>query len=254
MTLEPIGFVLSGGGVYPQEAPRQAVFADNEGVVELLPGCNYEQALKDLSGFERVWLIFLFHRNTGWKPMVQPPHGSSRKRGVFATRSPHRPNPIGISAVELIKIEGRKLFIRNFDLLDGTPILDIKPYIPAADAFPEAKAGWRDEMPQPGTEPDLSPAAEEAAAWIRANGGPDLKNIIHVQLGTREVDAAKQRITRLPDGSFIFAFRTWRVTFTPGNPLKILSIASGYTPEELAENPDPYGDKALHRRFRNSRP
>ena len=89
--LEPIGFVKSGGGNYPQEAPRQAVFARNSGVIELLPGHGYEQALEDLGGFERIWLIFLFDRNGGGcKPKVRPPDGSVHKRGVFATRSPHR--------------------------------------------------------------------------------------------------------------------------------------------------------------------
>ena len=168
--LEPIGFVKSGGGNYPQEAPRQAVFARNSGVIELLPGHGYEQALEDLGGFERIWLIFLFDRNGGgWKPKVRPPDGSVHKRGVFATRSPHRPNPLGISAVELDRIEGRKLFIRNFDLLDGTPILDIKPYIPAADAFPNARAGWRDENDQTCRPVAFSP--EAAADWVM---GPNL--------------------------------------------------------------------------------
>ena len=138
---EPIGFVKSGGGTYPQEAPRQAAFASNEGVIELLPGRNFEQALEDLAGFERIWLVFVFDRNRNWKPKVLPPDGSSRKRGVFATRSPHRPNPVGLPAVELLRIEGRSVHIRNFDLLDGTPILDIKPYIPEADAFPASRSG-----------------------------------------------------------------------------------------------------------------
>ena len=104
-----------------------------------------EEVLQDLAGFDRLWLIFAFHRSEGWKSLVKPPRGGP-KRGVLATRSPHRPNPIGLSAVELIKIEGRTLHLRGVDLLDGTPVLDIKPYVPYADAFPEAKAGWIDEL------------------------------------------------------------------------------------------------------------
>lgn len=103
------------------------------------------QVLQDLHGFERVWLIFVFHLSEGWKNMVKPPRGGPR-RGVLATRSPHRPNPIGLSTVELVSIEGRTLQLRGVDLLDGTPVLDIKPYVPYADAFPGARAGWIDTL------------------------------------------------------------------------------------------------------------
>lgn len=103
------------------------------------------QVLQDLDGFERVWLIFGFHLSEGWKNTVKPPRGGP-KRGVLATRSPHRPNAIGLSAVELLSIEGRTLQLRGVDLLDGTPVLDIKPYVPYADAFPDAHAGWIAEL------------------------------------------------------------------------------------------------------------
>ncbi|QXE89797.1 tRNA (N6-threonylcarbamoyladenosine(37)-N6)-methyltransferase TrmO [Geomonas subterranea] len=104
-----------------------------------------EKAIQDLGGFQRLWLIFAFHRSEGWKSNVKPPRGGP-KRGVLATRSPHRPNSIGLSAVELVRVEGKTLHLRGVDLLDGTPVLDIKPYVPYADAFPDSKAGWIDEM------------------------------------------------------------------------------------------------------------
>lgn len=104
-----------------------------------------EKAIQDLGGFQRLWLIFAFHLSEGWKCNVKPPRGGP-KRGVLATRSPHRPNSIGLSAVELVKVEGKTLHLRGVDLLDGTPILDIKPYVPYADSFPDSKAGWIDEM------------------------------------------------------------------------------------------------------------
>jgi len=104
-----------------------------------------EKTIQDLRGFDRVWLIFAFHLSEGWKSTVKPPRGGP-KRGVLATRSPHRPNSIGLSAVELVKIEGRTLHLRGVDLLNGTPVLDIKPYVPYADAFPDSKAGWIDEL------------------------------------------------------------------------------------------------------------
>jgi tRNA (adenine37-N6)-methyltransferase len=105
-----------------------------------------ETALRDLAGFERIWLIFAFHLSEGWAPLVQPPRGPKARRGVLATRSPHRPNAIGLSAVELVAIEGRTLRLRGVDLLDGTPVLDVKPYVPYADAFPGARAGWIDAL------------------------------------------------------------------------------------------------------------
>jgi tRNA (adenine37-N6)-methyltransferase len=103
------------------------------------------QAYRDLAGFERIWLIFTFHRSEGWKAEVRPPRGGG-KRSVLATRSPHRPNAIGLSAVELVAVEEGALRVRGIDLLDGTPILDIKPYVPYADAFPDSRAGWIDEL------------------------------------------------------------------------------------------------------------
>ena len=105
-----------------------------------------ETVLRDLDGFARIWLIFTFHLSEGWAPLVQPPRGPRGKRGVLATRSPHRPNAIGLSAVELVAVEGRTLRLRGVDLLDGTPVLDLKPYIPYADAFPGARAGWIDAV------------------------------------------------------------------------------------------------------------
>lgn len=102
-------------------------------------------AFRDLAGFERIWLVFVFHRSEGWKAEVRPPRGGG-KRSVLATRSPHRPNPIGLSTVELVAVEEHALRVRGLDLLDGTPILDIKPYVPYADAFPTARAGWIDAI------------------------------------------------------------------------------------------------------------
>ena len=241
--------ILRGGGEFPQQAPRQGVFARNEGFIELFPHCNYEQALEDLAGFERVWLLFVFDRNANWKPKVHPPYGIDRKVGVFASRSPYRPNPIGLSAVELVKIEGLKVFIRNFDLLEGTPILDIKPYIPEADAFPDSKAGWRDEVP-PVLELVITPEAEKKMKRLLELGGPDLADVARIQLTLQSGDPAHQRITGTPGGEQLLAYRTWRISFVrEAGKVTVLKIASGYTPQELKDLTDPYGDKALHRSF-----
>lgn len=149
--LRPLGFIRSP---YARrlDAPHQPTVVEGtetgapaDATLELLPEFP-ETMLRDLEGFERVWLIFHFHLSEGWAPTVQPPRGPRRKRGVLATRSPHRPNPLGLSCVELVAVEGRVLTLRGVDLLDGTPVLDLKPYVPYADAFPEARAGWIDEV------------------------------------------------------------------------------------------------------------
>jgi tRNA-Thr(GGU) m(6)t(6)A37 methyltransferase TsaA len=148
---QPIGFVRSPYG-RRIDAPHQPTVVEGtesgaaaEAVLELDPDLPADM-LQGLEGFDRLWILFVFHRSEGWAAMVQPPRGPRRKQGVLATRSPHRPNPLGLSAVEVVSIEGRCLRIRGVDLLDGTPVLDIKPYVPYADAFPDAKAGWIDEV------------------------------------------------------------------------------------------------------------
>jgi len=97
---------------------------------------------------ERLWVLSYLDRSGTWGALVRPPRGPRVRRGLFATRSPDRPNPIGLSAVQLVRVEGLVLHVRGVDLLDGTPILDIKPYIPYADAFPASRAGWIDEIPR----------------------------------------------------------------------------------------------------------
>ncbi len=146
--LAPIGWVrspyLRRFGT-PQQA--SAVDSDLEAVLELDPTRIPLVALGDLAGIERIWILSWLDRGDGWAPEVRPPRGDRTRRGVFATRSPDRPNPIGLSAVTLVRVEGNHLHVRGIDLLDGTPILDIKPYIPYADAFPHSKAGWIDAIP-----------------------------------------------------------------------------------------------------------
>lgn len=147
---KPIGYARSP---YTQriDAPHQStVVAGTETAVAAEATIEFAEgfpsaAFSDLAGFERIWLIFQFDRSEGWKAQVRPPRGGG-KRSVLATRSPHRPNAIGLSAVELVSVDERGLRVRGMDLLDGTPILDIKPYVPYADAFPGSRAGWIDEL------------------------------------------------------------------------------------------------------------
>jgi tRNA-Thr(GGU) m(6)t(6)A37 methyltransferase TsaA len=145
--LTPIGWVRSP---YQRRfgTPQQAsaVDSDREAVLELDPAQIPPEALSDLVGIERIWVMSFLHRSGTWGPSVRPPRGPRVKRSLFATRSPDRPNPLGLSAVELVRVEGVNLHVRGVDLLDGTPILDIKPYVPYADAFPTSRAGWIDEL------------------------------------------------------------------------------------------------------------
>jgi tRNA-Thr(GGU) m(6)t(6)A37 methyltransferase TsaA len=131
------------------DTPRQPGVgeAPADGWIELRRGL--QNTVRDLKGFDYCWVLFWFNYSRGWKDTVVPPR-DGQHRGLFATRSPHRPNPIGLSCVRLLNVQGRKLLIRDHDLLHGTPVLDIKPYIPQYDARPDAKAGWVDELTEPG--------------------------------------------------------------------------------------------------------
>jgi len=134
--------------------PRQSgLVTGAEGVLKLRDEPFLKQALREIEGFSHLWIVFVFHRHDakGWKPSIRPPRlGGARKVGVLASRSPHRPNPIGLSVVELARVDwdapgGVEVHVRGVDILDGTPVLDIKPYLPYADSVPSARAGWAEE-------------------------------------------------------------------------------------------------------------
>ncbi len=122
--------------------------------LELSGDCNREEILRGLEDFSHLWLTFVFHKvaNQGWKPTVRPPRlGGNQRLGVFATRSPFRPNPVGLSVVKLERILKTEkqwaLELSGIDLVDGTPILDIKPYIPYADSIADAKGSFAEQAP-----------------------------------------------------------------------------------------------------------
>jgi tRNA-Thr(GGU) m(6)t(6)A37 methyltransferase TsaA len=128
--------------------PRQpGLAAAARGVVALNDDPDLRTALRSLDQFTHLWIVFVFHEHGGrnWKPSIRPPRlGGSEKVGVLASRSPHRPNPIGLSAVaiERIDFERGEIHVSGVDLIDGTPVLDIKPYIPYADSITDAGSGW----------------------------------------------------------------------------------------------------------------
>lgn len=148
--LEPIGFIET---CFKERfgTPRQpSLVPSSWGMLRLRPELNLNAALEGLEGFSHIWLIFLFHQNTnkGVNAKVHPPRLEGKSTGLFATRTPHRPNPIGLSAVKLDRIEDGVLYLSGVDLLDGTPILDIKPYLPSSDLIPNATAGWTGSRPE----------------------------------------------------------------------------------------------------------
>jgi tRNA-Thr(GGU) m(6)t(6)A37 methyltransferase TsaA len=269
LVLRPIGFIRTPFRERV-EAPRQPRAATGvPGTIELLPGQGFEDALADLEGWQYIWVVFWFDRNQGWRPKVLPPR-STRRRGVFSTRTPHRPNPIGLSVLGLERVEGRVLHVRDVDLLDGTPVLDIKPYVPWTDAIPEARAGWlHDEHPGPtslpraeGTSADdadrpvdplghwevsFAPSAAEQLVFLR-EAGVDLEPRTRQVLALGPHPHAYRRI-RLDGDTGTLSVKDWRVRFrvtTPARRIEVFAVTTGYRPGQLV---DEAPERAVHRAF-----
>jgi len=230
-------------------APRQA---GSDGSVrariELHRGRGFEHALEGLGSWEYAWVLFVFHRNVederGWKAKVRPPR-SPTKCGVFATRSPHRPNPIGLSAVKVERVEGCVVHVRDVDLLDGTPVLDLKPYVPYADAHPEAGAGWLQALdPLPPWQVTVSAEASAQLEWLRERG-IDLLGALQRTLAAGPHPHPYRRIR--PHGSGMrLALKDWRFDFEVADRRLIVHrLSTGYRPAQLASDPG----LAIHREF-----
>lgn len=233
LVLKPIGFIRTGMS-NKFDAPHQPDSSRSmTAVIELKPNLDLHKALEDLEGFDRIWLIFWFHRNLTWKPKVLPPRGASKKRGVFATRSPHRPNPIGLSAVPLLGIDGRTITVGSCDLVDGTPILDIKPYIPAVDSFPDAQIGWLRTVEESFAEPPAYKVknagdAKKQIDWLLTRG----INFIDRATELLERDPSPNRTRRIkkiaPD-LYRMGCAEWRLFFTvTGRMVELKYVQPGY--------------------------
>ena len=255
MNVEPIGF-FHCSKINPYDAARQSTVDQNseDGHIKLLPGQNFEQALDQLEKFSHIWLIYNFHLNDNWKPKVNPPRGSKNKVGVFATRSPHRPNSIGISCVQLVKVEGLNVYVKGFDLLDETPILDIKPYLAYADSHPHANMGW---IQSDSYSISWSEKAKLQIEFLRSNGVNEIFGFVTNQLSEDPANAKKKRVSEIDSlgglPSYILAYRTWRIYFHIEDSSCIVNeIKSGYSDSDLQVNDDPYADKKIHQLFRAS--
>ena len=250
--IKPIGFFRSPFKNF-LEAPRQPTHEVPDSYIQLLSQNQFEQALKDLDGFDRIWVIFPFHLKNQWRPLVMPPRGSKEKRGVFATRSPLRPNHLGLSCLQLIRIDGLKIFVKGSDLLDGTPIFDIKPYLPYTDSFPNSKTGWLEGIEDERFQVRWDSKTQAARDFLTKQG-LHLEPMIENQLEFDPTNAEKKRVrpTECED-EWIFAYRTWRIFFKLDafeKKISCLKITSGYSDDELESEIDTYKDKKLHQEFK----
>ena len=187
--LDPIGILTT---CYKEKfgIPRQPnLVRAARATLAFYPEYAREEAVRELERFSHVWLIFLFHKNMGkasWSPMVRPPRlGGNKKVGVFASRSPFRPNPVGLSCVALDRVEmtgtGPVLHLSGVDILDQTPVLDIKPYLPYSDILPSARDGFADGPPPVRLRVEFS---DRARTQIREREAahPDLEAVIRGML------------------------------------------------------------------------
>lgn len=245
LTLTPIGVVHSPF-TRRREAPRQsALCTDVHGTIELYPGHHFGEALIDIDTWSHIWVLFWFHVNPNWRPMVQPPRGMKR-RGVFATRSPHRPNPLGLSLVKLEKRKGLVLEVSALDILDGTPVLDLKPYVPYTDCVPEANGGWPELADSPTFHVAFTPTAQAQLEFL-GSLGKELEHELKRVLAAGPKQPQYRRIRRLEDG-FLIAIRDWRISFrATHDEVTVTHLTSGYSPQHLAE--DPSSELDVHREF-----
>jgi len=257
LTITPIGTLHTP---FPDRAsaPRQpAVARGVRGTLELFPDGRHEHALSDIESFPYIWVLFWFHLNEGWKGKVLPPRSRAR-RGVFATRSPYRPNPIGLSVLRLERVEGLVLHVLDVDMIDGTPVLDIKPYLPYTDAVSAAGHGWLDEAadgshpessgdPKPRYEIEFEPLATEQLDYLAREHSIDLTTRVRGVLSIGPSPHPYRRI-RKTDGGYQLAVREWRVAFrVEGSVVLVERVHTGYRASALFGSNDPALD--VHRAY-----
>jgi len=195
--------------------PRQSMMvSEARGILKLYPDPGYRAALNHLEEFSHLWIIFSFHKHLkkGWRPTIRPPRIDTYPRvGVFASRSPHRPNAIGLSAVKLERIDldakgGIEIHLSGVDILDGTPVLDIKPYLPFADRIMEANGGWADDKIKR-YPVEFSPRSLEI---IQEDANPRLKALVSEMLSWDPRPTSQRRAMPLEDKQTqgkVFGFR-----------------------------------------------
>ncbi len=256
--VRPIGHVRSPY-VEKLQAPRQGTLASGtRSTIVLCDEPRFVHAFEQLERWSHVWVLFWFHLVKNWRPKVLPPR-SQQRLGVFATRSPHRPNPIGLTAARLVSVSKGSLELDGLDLLDGTPVLDIKPYVPYADCLPDANSGWLEQLAETSLaavgsaqsnaelwQVEFAPVAAEQFAWLDA-AGELLAERVARALDTGPLPQPYRRIRREGDAG-VLALKSWRFRFqVAGQLIRITRIVSGYRAESLLS--DERAEHELHRQF-----
>ena len=211
--------------------PRQpGLVSSVTATIEFQPDFATPEAVRSLEGFSHLWLIFLFHHNwqKGWKPTVRPPRlGGNQRVGVYASRSPFRPNPIGLSAVKLLSISNEQgnisLEVQGADLIDSTPIFDIKPYIAYGDSIPTASSGFAQEAPDKPLKTTFSALSQQQLNSYRSES-PGLEEMLTETLSLDPRPAYRQNKDEDQEYGVLFDRYNihWKVT---GQELIILNIS-----------------------------
>jgi tRNA-Thr(GGU) m(6)t(6)A37 methyltransferase TsaA len=216
-SFEPIGYIQSCFKEKFGVARQSMMISQARGVLKFNPDPTYPNSLRHLDEFSHLWIIFVFHKNLekGWRPLINPPRLDAPEQvGVFASRSPHRPNPIGMSVVKIEEIDflapgGIELHLSGLDILDTTPVLDIKPYLSYADSFTEATTGWASQ----GIQKYRVEFSSASARAIQASGTryhPDLQALLQqmLELDPRPTSQRKRSSIESPESEgLVFAFR-----------------------------------------------
>ena len=250
--INPIGYFHTEKNERPDLPSQPDEMLKNSGKIVLNSGYNFEQALQGLEDFDRIWILFRFHRNAQWKTKVMPPRGG-RKKGVLSTRSPHRPNFIGMSCVKLKKIKGLELYVESHDLLDGTPILDIKPYLNYADAHVSQRQGWLEGLdPQRPFQIAWSEEAQKHLSYL-LGWKFSLKEPVQQRLAKNPFPYPNNRIKALGEDTYVLGYKSWRVIYqldAAQNIIMVQKIFSGYDLESLSgKKGSRWGDLEVHRHF-----
>ena len=228
--------------------PRQASNSQASGHIEFIKGFDHKLAMTGLEKMSHVWLIFQFHEATAKaKPLVRPPRASEKLIGLYATRSPYRPSRIGMSLVQIDQIKDKKLFLNHVDLLDGTPIFDIKPYHLESDVAVNPRLGWMEEIET--WKYELSPLVLKKLDWLKMD---ELKDFLFASLSSSPLQKDRKRIKKISEGWYLMAYRTWRFKIKVDQKSRfteVLDMTSGYSSDELKSKSDPYFDKKIHQLF-----
>lgn len=199
--------------------PRQpGLVKSATATLELRPPFNTPDALRGLEAFSHLWVVFVFHQSIReqWKAMVRPPRlGGNERVGVFASRSNFRPNPIGLSVVELSEVDGSTLKFGGGDFLDGTPVLDIKPYIPYADRIPGATGAFAEHAPEPINNVEFTDETEHSIQIMEDENRPALRQLICDMLAYNPRPAYQSNDPNRMFGTRLFDLELrWRQTGT----------------------------------------